>query len=382
MKKTSRKTFTLGMVFCINAILLTGCWSYISIEDVNFVAGAAIDAEKEGKIRSTLQYIIPQTGGGGQSIGSTTQQAYINVKETGDALEPIGWETTLKREGSIFGAHEKIVVIGDKLARKTNLEQLVDLYYRDIDIRGSTLVFVSKGKASNTLESKEPNVIPSFRISEIANQQLSTRMIKPTTLIQVLGHMESDSSFVVQRLSSENGDTQLDGAAVFKGKTKKLIGFFTKKEVEGLNLLTGDSKSGSIRAKTKQPVYYQIEGLKSKIIPQVKNGNISFKVQVNTDGRIAEDWKTPLNLFENSDLKKVEKDIQQQIEKLISHTLDKMQNDLGVDAGGFGNQLRIEHPRLWDKVKKDWDSQFRTVPITTKVEVKISDYGMIGERKG
>lgn len=382
MKKTSRKTFTLGMVFCINAILLTGCWSYISIEDVNFVAGAAIDAEKEGKIRSTLQYIIPQTGGGGQSIGSTTQQAYINVKETGDALEPIGWETTLKREGSIFGAHEKIVVIGDKLARKTNLEQLVDLYYRDIDIRGSTLVFVSKGKASNTLESKEPNVIPSFRISEIANQQLSTRMLKPTTLIQVLGHMESDSSFVVQRLSSENGDTQLDGAAVFKGKTKKLIGFFTKKEVEGLNLLTGDSKSGSIRAKTKQPVYYQIEGLKSKIIPQVKNGNISFKVQVNTDGRIAEDWKTPLNLFENSDLKKVEKDIQQQIEKLISHTLDKMQNDLGVDAGGFGNQLRIEHPRLWDKVKKDWDSQFRTVPITTKVEVKISDYGMIGERKG
>ncbi|GGB61550.1 Ger(x)C family spore germination protein [Fictibacillus barbaricus] len=382
MKKTSRKTFTLGMVFCINAILLTGCWSYISIEDVNFVAGAAIDAEKEGKIRSTLQYIIPQTGGGGQSMGSTTQQAYINVKETGEALEPIGWETTLKREGSIFGAHEKIVVIGDKLARKTNLEQLVDLYYRDIDIRGSTLVFVSKGKASSTLESKEPNVIPSFRISEIANQQLSTRMIKPTTLIQVLGYMESDSSFVVQRLSSENGDTQLDGAAVFKGKTKKLIGFFTKKEVEGLNLITGDSKSGSIRAKTKQPVYYQIEGLKSKIIPHVKSGQISFQVQVNTDGRIAEDWKTPLNLFENSDLKKVEKDIQQQIEKSISHTLDKMQNDLGVDAGGFGNQLRIQHPRLWESVKKDWDSQFRTVPITTKVEVKISDYGMIGEKKG
>lgn len=382
MKKTSRKTFTLGMVFCINAILLTGCWSYISIEDVNFVAGAAIDAEKEGKIKSTLQYIVPQSGGGGQTMGSTTQQAYINVKETGDSLEPIGWETTLKREGSIFGAHEKVVVIGERLARKTNLEQLVDLYYRDIDIRGSTLVFVSKGKASNTLESKEPNVIPSFRIAEIANQQLSTRMIKPTTLIQILGYMESDSSFVVQRLSSENGDTQLDGAAVFKGKTKKLIGFFTKKEVEGLNLITGDSKSGSLRAKTKKPVYYQIEGLKSKIIPQVKNGNISFKVQVNTDGRIAEDWKTPLNLFENSDLKKVEKDIQQQIEKLISHTLDKMQNDLGVDAGGFGNQLRIEHPRLWEKVKKDWDSQFRTVPITTKVEVKISDYGMIGEKKG
>lgn len=380
MNKTSRKAFSPGIVFSLSVVLLTGCWSYQSIEDVNFVAGAAIDAEDD-KLKSTLQYIIPQTGGG-QSIGSTTKQAYLNVTETGDALEPIGWETTLRREGSIFGAHEKIVVIGDKLAKKTNLEQLIDLYYRDIDIRGSTLVFVSKGKASSTLESKEPNVIPSFRISEIANQQLSAKIIKPTTLIQVLGYLESDSSFVVQRIIPENGEVAFDGATVFKGKTKKMIGFFTKKEIEGLNLITASNKSGSIKAHSKQPVYYQIESLNSKIIPQVKRGNISFRVQVNTDGRIAEDWKTPLNLFKNSDLKKVEKDVQQQIEKLISQTLDKMQNDLGVDVGGFGNQLRIQHPRLWEKVKKDWDSYFRTIPVTTEVKVKISDYGMIGKRKG
>jgi spore germination protein len=382
MNKTCKKKVSIGIVSCLTVLLLTGCWSYTSIEDVNFVAGAALDAEENGKITSTLQYIVPQSQGG-QNTGTATgtQKAYLNVTEQGDALEPIGWETTLKREGSIFGAHEKIVVIGEDLARKKNLEQLVDLYYRDIDIRGSTLVFIAEGKANKKLESKEPNVIPSFRIVEIANQQLSSKMLKPVSLIKILGMMEADSSFVVQKISSEQGDVKFDGAAIIKGKTNKLIGFFNKKEVEGLNLITGESKRGSIRSHSKQPVYFQIEKLKTKITPHVNGNEIAFHVSVTTEGRIAENWKTPINLFSNRELKKIEKDVQQQIDKSIKHTINKMQKKLGVDVGGFDNQLRIHHPRVWENVKKDWDQRFKSVPITTEIKVQISDYGMIGSKK-
>ncbi|ANX11690.1 hypothetical protein ABE41_006690 [Fictibacillus arsenicus] len=380
MNKSGKKHVWLGIILCSNLILLTSCWSYTPIEDVNFVAGSALDAEKDGNLSSTLQYIVPHEQGGGQSSSSSGHKQYINVKESGDSLEPIGWETTLKREGTIFGAHEKIVVIGEKLARKVDMEQLVDLYYRDIDIRGSTLVFIAKGNASKTLESNEPDIVPSYRIYEIANHQLSTRMLKPISLIHMLSYMESDSSFVVQMLSTEKGEVKFDGAAVIKGKTNKLIGTLNKKEIEGLNLITGDSKSGSIRSHGKKPVFFQIQNIKSKITPHVKGDNLSFHINVSIDGRISEDWKKPFNLFEDSNVKKIEKEIEKEAETLIKQTLNKMQDDLGVDIAWFGNQLRIHHPRVWKRVKKDWDQRFKTTPVTSDISIHITDYGMIGEK--
>jgi spore germination protein len=379
MNKQRMKSVWFGIIMCSHLFLLTSCWSYRPIEDVNFVAGAALDAEKGGKISSTLQYVVPQEKGGGQASMQGHKQ-YENIKEVGDALEPIGWETTLKKEGSIFGAHEKVVVIGEELARKKDMEQLVDLYYRDIDIRGSTLVFIAKGKADKTIESEAPDIVPSFQINEIANQQLTTRMLRQTSLIQMLSNMESDSSFVLQRLTTEKGEVKFDGAAVIKGKTNKLIGFLNKKEIEGLNLITGDSKSGSIRSHSKEPVYFQVQNIRSKITPHVKGNNISFHIRVSIDGRIAEDWKKSFNLFKDANVKIIEKEIEKEADELIQQTLNKMQDDLSVDIAGFGNELRIQYPRVWQRVKKDWDDQFKTTPVTSNVQIHITDYGMIGER--
>ncbi len=296
-------------------------------------------------------------------------------------MEPIGWETTLKREGIIFGAHEKIVVISKKLASQVDMEQLIDLYYRDIDIRGSTLVFIAHGRAGNILESNEPDVVPSYRIYDIANQQSTTRMLKPTSLIQMLSKMESDSSFAVQMLTTEKGEIKFDGAAVFKGTSKKLIGTLNKKEIEGLNLITGDSKSGSIRSDSAVPIYFQVQKIKSKIIPHINGDNISFHINISIDGRIAEDWKKPMNLFDDKNVKKVEKEIQKEAETMVQQTVNKMKDDLGVDVAGFDNALRINYPKDWHRMKKDWDERFKTTAVTSKVSIHVTDYGMIGERK-
>ncbi|MFG6494699.1 Ger(x)C family spore germination protein [Fictibacillus sp. UD] len=381
MNKLRMKYICLTITLCLNLTVLTSCWSYTPIEDVNFVAGAALDAEKGGNLSSTLQYVVPHEKGGGQTSGLSGHKQYINVKETGDSLEPIGWETTLKREGIIFGAHEKIVVIGKKLASQADMEQLIDLYYRDIDIRGSTLVFIAHGRAGNILESNEPDVVPSYRIYDIANQQSTTRMLKPTSLIQMLSKMESDSSFAVQMLTTEKGELTFDGAAVFKGTSKKLIGTLNKKEIEGLNLITGDSKSGSIRSDRAKPVYLQIQKINSKITPYINGDIISFHINISIDGRIAEDWKKSIDLFEDTNVRKVEKEIQKEAETMVQQTVTKMKDDLGVDVAGFGNALRIQRPRDWHRMKKDWDERFKTASVTSKVSIHVTDYGMIGKRK-
>ncbi|WP_163100429.1 Ger(x)C family spore germination protein [Peribacillus alkalitolerans] len=384
MDKSLRTGFLFTMFISL-LIVLSGCWSSTPIEELNFIAGSAIDKDKNGRIKSTLQYVVPSAIGKGIE-GAAPQKPYINVSGVADSLEPSGWETTLKKEGKIFGAHSKAVVIGEEIAREINLRQLTDLYYRDIDIRGSTMIFVSKGRADKTLVTKEPNVIPAMKIVEIATQQSTTRLLKPTTLTSVWGKMNSGTSFLLQKVETKEGEVQFDGAAIFNGKNNLMIGTFNKKEIEGINWITGEGKGGSIKAYLKEaekPTYVQIEGMKSKITPKVKGEKISFDVTIESEGRIAEYWNPYLKpLFKNKNVKPIEKAAEKEVKRLVEKVTKKMQEEYKVDVAGFGNRLRIEYPKLWEKVKKNWDQEFSTIPVNYHVNITVKDYGNIGAKKG
>lgn len=58
-----------------------------------------------------------------------------------------------------------------------------------------------------------------------------------------------------------------------------------------------------------------------------------------------------------------------------------MQKEYKVDVAGFGNQLRIKRPRVWMRVKDNWDQTFSEVPINYDVKLMIKDYGTSGSRK-
>ena len=364
--------------------LLPGCWSSKSIEDLNIAVGTAVDKSKDGKIRSTLQYVIPNAIGNSNNK-LPQQKPYINVSATGNSLEPIGWETTLRREGFISGAHEKAVIIGQNLAREEPIREITDLFFRDIDIRGSTLVFISKGAAARTLESKEPEVIPAIRLVEIAEQELTTKALRHISLMKIWGKSNSQTSFLLQLIDIKKGEIELDGAAVIKGRTNKMIGVLNKEEIEGINWITGEGKSGAVKAYQKEsdkPTYYQIQSMKSKIKPHVIGGRISFDVKIESEGRVAEYWNPHFKpAFKDKTIKQIENATEKEVRRLVVNTTQKMQKELGVDVGGFGNQLRIKYPNVWKSVKGNWDEKFSELPISYDVSITIKDYGMIGSKK-
>ena len=368
----------------LSLLLLSGCWSSKSIEELNIAVGTAVDKAKDGKIRSTLQYVIPSAIGN-SSNKSPQQKPYLNVSASGTSLEPIGWETTLRREGPISGAHEKIVIIGQDLARKEPIREITDLYFRDIEIRGSTSIFISKGEAARTLESKDADVIPAIRLVEIAEQELTTRTLRHLSLMKIWGKSNSQTSFLLQLIDLKKGEIDFDGAAVIKGRTNKMIGILNKEEIEGINWITGEGKSGAVKAfqnESDKPTYYQIQSMKSKIKPHVTGDRISFDVKIESEGRIAEYWNPHFKpAFKNTTINHFENAVEKEVMHLVENTTKKTQKELGVDVGGFGNQLRIHYPNVWKNVKDYWEEKFSEVPITYDVSITIQDYGMIGAKK-
>jgi spore germination protein len=183
---------------------------------------------------------------------------------------------------------------------------------------------------------------------------------------------------------STNGEVKFSGAAVIEGKTKKLRGFLKEEELEGLTWITGKGKGGLVKSfdkETSQPIMYEVMSMKSKIIPHVNGKNISFDVNIESEGRLSENWVVSEKTSENKFLKNAEKAAEEEVNRLVNNVLEIMQEDYQVDVAGFGNQLRIKHPKVWEKVKKDWDQTFSEVPIKYNVKLNINEYGASGSSK-
>ena len=58
---------------------------------------------------------------------------------------------------------------------------------------------------------------------------------------------------------------------------------------------------------SKKLIIYEIKSIKSKIIPHVNGNNISFDVNIESEGRLSENWMQSGKDFENEFLKREEK---------------------------------------------------------------------------
>ncbi|MFE4038979.1 Ger(x)C family spore germination protein [Priestia sp. YIM B13489] len=386
----------------LSLFLLTGCWSSHEIEEQSFGVGVAYDKDKESMVEkefdeqaegypkknlitSTYQLITPQVASSTTKQGGPQQKSYMNVSETGDSAFQIVRELSLRSDAPLTSPHMKVMVIGEAIARSYSLEQLVDQNLRDNDFRPSCLVLISKGKASDTLESKTGGEIPALRLAGmIDNTYRTTRILPPMSLIKLESKIQSGSSFLLQNVLSANGEIKFAGAGIIKGKTHKMIGFLNEEELDGLTWITGKGKGGLVKSfdkKTGQLIVYEIESMKSHIKPHVKGNNISFDVHIKSEGRLSENWVVSGNPLKNQFLQKAQKTSEKEVKHLIRNVTKKIQKEYEVDVAGFGNQLRIKHPRVWIRVKDNWDQTFSEVPINYDVKLTIKDYGTSGSKK-
>ena len=403
MKQTSNRVqFLLVLLSVLLVFPLAGCWSSHEIEEQSLEVGVAFDKGKESMIEEeldeqgegyerknlitlTYQLITPQVASSTTKQGGPQQKSYVNVSETGDSAFQMVRELSLRSDTPLNSSHLKVMVISGALARSYSLEQLVDQSLRDNDLRPSCLVVISKGRARDTLESKTAGEIPAFRLSGMVNNTYrTTRILPPMSLIKLASKIQSGSSFLLQNVVSANGEIKFAGAGIIKGKTNKMIGFLNEEELDGLTWIIGKGKGGLVKSfdkKTGQLIVYEIESMKSHIKPHVKGNNISFDVHIESEGRLSENGVVSGNPFENQFLKKAQKASEKEVEYLVKNVVEKMQKEYKVDVAGFGNRLRIKHPRVWRRVKENWDQTFSEVPINYDVKLTIKDYGTSGSKK-
>lgn len=162
------------LILCCLMLLATqtSCWSSKEIEDLALYAGLALDTgeltpteqaleeqgatyPKRNKITVTIQMVPANSVGGIESSDTSSGSPYLNVTGTGDSVLEIFRQYSIRRERPIIGHHLKVIVVSSELLKQQKMNQLMDFVLRDNDIRPSTMVFLSQGRARETLVSKE-----------------------------------------------------------------------------------------------------------------------------------------------------------------------------------------------------------------------------------
>ncbi|MFE6078682.1 Ger(x)C family spore germination protein [Paenibacillus sp. NPDC057886] len=389
----------LTILLTVLLVFTSGCWSSKEIEDLSVYVGLGLDVAEESKFEKSINeqgghypkkniftatvQIVPRVGGKQEnqnsSSGSSGGQTFLNEQLTGDSLFQIFRQFALRRDRPLIGHHLKVIVVSHELSKKYSLEQLLDFVLRDNDIRPSSLVLVSKGRALDALSSKESGEIPAFYLKGLVdNAYRSNKILPPVSLSKLDGKMQSGSSFLLQNVLTADGEHKFSGAGIYKGKTKRCVGSLNQTDLEGLSWITGEAQGGALKSyapKKGHTVIYEIKSTKSKITPKVHGDDISFHVKVESEGQLMEDWSSPEIPATEEYIDELEVQFADTAKEQIQQVMNKIQNTYRVEVAGFGEQLRIKYPKVWKKVKKNWDETFSQIPVTYDVKMRITDFG-------
>lgn len=376
---------------CIPILFTAGCWDRIDIEDMGLAVGVGVDyQENSTKDRVTpeftIQFVVPKAVAGEDGGGGTQEQPFHNLTIDETSLFEGGRKAATVTSRSPNYAHLKVLVVGKEAAQSINLLQLLNFFFRDHEIRRTVHILISEEKASEILSVKAiKDPIPALKLVYIS-ENMKTKTAKMTPKLSLGDFSEklsANSSFMVQKVQKSKEGVQIIGAAVIKGKTHKMIGELNEDETIGINCMTGKARAGAVTAvdkKTDEILAYEIDDLKSTITPKVKGEDISYTVNVNTEGRLSEDWIPNSDAFNEKFIQNAEKQIEREFKRLMKAGLTKTQKDLKVDVAGFGESLRIHQPKVWKKVKKDWEERFVNATVDINVKVNIRQFQTQGRK--
>lgn len=84
--------------------------------------------------------------------------------------------------------------------------------------------------------------------------------------------------------------------------------------------------------------------------------------------------------FKREVLTELERASKRKVEEMVKSAIKRLQEDFRTDAMGLGEYLHHYHPKLWKKVKEDWEegaNYFSNSEINLNVKLTIAEPGSI-----
>lgn len=388
--KLNKRGFIL---VCSLMLILSGCWNNRELEDLGIAVAMGLDKEGDEFV-VTVQLVNPSSISA--RMGDSSRAPIVTYQEKGKTIFDAIRRLTKTSPRKTFYPHLKILVIGEKLAKEGFADSL-DLLARDQEFRSDFYIVVAKKhRADQVLNVLVP-------VEKIAAQNMFTKLktsadVFAPTLALTFGDLLKDLTSPgklpvitgvtltgdsiegekMKNLQETNPKVRLTYTNISVFKKDKLKGWLNEKESKGYNYIQNNVKSTIVVVpcfkNPKKNISVELIGSETEIKTQSMDHSPIMDVSVKADANIAE-VGCSIDLTKQETINKIEKLVANDINKKIRASIYAAQQKYKIDFLGFGEVVHRSQPKYWKRVKKDWDKEFVTISINSKVDVHINKIG-------
>jgi len=383
----------LSLAACLLiAMTLTGCWNRRELNTLAIQMGTAID-KVDGLYKLTAQIVEPSEVA--QSKSKSGRAPVVTYQATGKSIFEAFRKMTDVSPRKIYGAHIRVLIIGEALARE-GVRNVLDLLARDPEIRTDFFVLVARdGLAEDVLKVLTPiEKIPAnklnfslktaekawapaatFTLDEFIDQLVAEGMNPVLTGVRVRGSVQKGNNKQNVEQIDPPANLEVSGLAVFK--EDKLVGWLNTQQSIGYNFITDRVTSTVIPVACPSgngTVTFETISAHAKMRARIENGEPVVSVHVKSVSNVGEvqckidltDPKTMIALQKNGEAKRIAQ---------MKDAVETMQNKYKVDIFGFGQAINRAAPRYWESVKDSWKELFPRLKVEYKVDISLRKVG-------
>ncbi|NLW21651.1 MAG: Ger(x)C family spore germination protein [Tissierellia bacterium] len=391
-------------LFIILAFFLTGCQDAREVQELGITLLIGIDIEDD-KLVLTGEVVDPAFTQPGK--GDTSQNNIVKyVQGTGNNIYEALRDLVLKFDRLLFGYHNKVIIIGEEVAKR-GIVGYIDQLFRSREIRETSYMLVAKGGKAYEVMGINSGLegIPAMHILKLIQNAKDNPKAVDMNMVNflrhyyheghqtILGVMEKKKKRRINKGSQTEGTEDLElsilGSAIFNKDV--LAGYLNGNDTKAVNYVMNNARGGTITFITPLPDkgerletgtgHNNLSSLvvinnKSKNDVEIKGDKVLLKTKIRVRGFL-EEVVGNIDIAKRENLRKMEEACSKAVEEGIKSTVRKVQREYKLDVFGFGLAFNKKYPQEWKKVKDNWDEIFAEADFEIEVETNIIRTGII-----
>ncbi len=398
------------------SLTLAGCWGSRESDGIAYVLAVGFDKGEKDSLVVTVGIANPRTlvgGGGGGAGGESEKNIVVYSVETYAPLAmPNLLNTTIDRPLSLL--HAKAFVFSEELAREGLGKWLLPLI-RNREVRGTSQIFISRGKAREFIENNNPflTISPAKQYDLIYELSDEHGLYSSIQLTQFYDYLKSEAIEATAPLVGVHlGELESAKPGVAKGGDIALgkyvagevpVAGRNKAQFIGTAVFRHDKMLGTLNGQESR-YYLMIRGLFGNGVTSVADPlsedsafvgfrvqqarDPEYKVNIDEDGKVSIDIDiflepeiiayTGVNSIARSDLKPIyEEAFSKYIEQGCNTLIKRTQEEFRSDIFGFGQHLTHRFWTVQDWEEFNWLHRYPDAEINVAVHSHIRRTGLI-----
>ena len=379
------------LILLLPIFFITGCYNYRELNELAITSAVGIDKTEDG-YKTTIQIINTQKNGSDTNSSMEQPKFVVYTSEDKNLQESLR-KVILESSRRIYADHIQILVIGSDLA-EDGIYDILDLFFRNSELRKQFQVVIARDStAEEILRVVTPlETLNAKHIAEgltVDNKYLGVGEVVDFEQL-VASYLDSNKEIVLPSVTLKEKDEEGDNIentestepsenviestmALFKDD--KLLGFLSEEESIALSFVRGEVNNTVLSYKCGDNKYVVGEIINAKTDVSMETNPLKAKIKITGSLNINE-VTCDLDLEDLEVIDEIANNLEDELKKHISDTIDKIKSEYNVEPFGFRDILYKSNPKYYKEIKDDWyDSIFKNLDVDIEVNFKFVEKG-------